>query len=138
MTPTAIATTCLNGHPRTPENTYHGPDGALRCRTCRRESACAYRQRNPRTPRKRTTRVYLPDNLPQIPAHGWRDQAACAGHDPTTWDHGHPEAYRICRSCPVRADCLNEALTNEEDAGVWGGVDAPERTHLRRSRTATA
>lgn len=30
--------TCVNGHPRTPENTYYRSDGLRRCRVCRRES----------------------------------------------------------------------------------------------------
>jgi hypothetical protein len=35
--PTMLATTCVNGHPYTPANTYMRPDGAGRqCRTCKR------------------------------------------------------------------------------------------------------
>ena len=33
----AAKTSCANGHPFTPENTYHGPSGR-RCRTCKRAS----------------------------------------------------------------------------------------------------
>lgn len=29
-------TVCVRGHERTPENTYHYPDGRRRCKTCRR------------------------------------------------------------------------------------------------------
>lgn len=38
-----MRTTCVNGHPYTPENTYTTPAGTPRCRTCARE-----RDRQPR------------------------------------------------------------------------------------------
>jgi hypothetical protein len=44
----------------------------------------------------------------------------------------------VCRSCPVRAECLAEALEQETSAaytyGVRGGLPAVERIELRRSR----
>jgi WhiB family redox-sensing transcriptional regulator len=41
-------------------------------------------------------------------------------------------AKGICRACPVRRACLNWALGNNEDAGVWGGLTREERRGLRR------
>lgn len=36
-------------------------------------------------------------------------------------------AKTMCASCPVRAVCLEEALANDEDWGIWGGYTRPER-----------
>jgi WhiB family redox-sensing transcriptional regulator len=43
-------------------------------------------------------------------------------------------AKRICRSCDVRADCLEWSLATFQDAGVWGGLDEEERRVIRRAR----
>lgn len=39
-------------------------------------------------------------------------------------------ARAICKHCPVRRDCLIEAVVTGEDAGVWGGYTAPERKRM--------
>jgi WhiB family transcriptional regulator, redox-sensing transcriptional regulator len=39
---------------------------------------------------------------------------------------------RICRGCPVRAECLAEALDNSIETGVWGGMTERERRLLLR------
>ena len=46
------------------------------------------------------------------------------------------EARRLCGRCPVRAECLEAALSNDEEFGVWGGVSAEERRQLRKLRSA--
>jgi hypothetical protein len=33
----------------------------------------------------------------------------------------------MCLGCPVREQCLEEALLNGEDWGIWGGYTKPER-----------
>jgi WhiB family transcriptional regulator, redox-sensing transcriptional regulator len=46
-------------------------------------------------------------------------------------------AQRICAGCPVSATCLDYALANRIDHGVWGGASERERRRiLRRRRTA--
>ncbi|MBV8981169.1 MAG: WhiB family transcriptional regulator [Acidimicrobiia bacterium] len=46
-------------------------------------------------------------------------------------------ARRICADCPVRASCLEYALRNGIDHGVWGGTSERERRRIaRRRRTA--
>ena len=40
----------------------------------------------------------------------------------------------ICMSCPVRMECLAEALDNRVQWGVWGGMTERERRRLLRSR----
>lgn len=46
-------------------------------------------------------------------------------------------AKRVCEECPVRARCLEFAITGRIRDGVWGGTDGDERIVLaRRSRRA--
>jgi len=40
----------------------------------------------------------------------------------------------VCRSCPVRVDCLLHAINEGEEWGVWGGLDERERAPLRAGR----
>ena len=66
---------------------------------------------------------------------GWRDRAACLGKTHLEWDGPlTPELFRICMTCPVRDECLIEALDHEErsDAGVWGGTGPEERRPIRK------
>ncbi len=44
------------------------------------------------------------------------------------------EAKRICDECPVKLECLEDALEDEEKHGVWGGMTANERKTLRSKR----
>lgn len=71
----------------------------------------------------------------------WRDYAAC---DPSNADLFFPEssgiphdvdiaaAKRICKRCPVQAQCLAYAMEHDERTGVWGGLDENERRMLRQ------
>ena len=43
-----------------------------------------------------------------------------------------PEAKRVCRSCDVRAECLEYALEHDERFGIWGGMSERERRRLKR------
>lgn len=71
----------------------------------------------------------------------WHHAAAChpdRGHDPALWfptadanglrdrrtrtEITEP-ARRICRDCPVRRKCLDDAIGRRETSGVWGGKD---------------
>jgi WhiB family transcriptional regulator, redox-sensing transcriptional regulator len=69
----------------------------------------------------------------------WRTRAACLHDDPELFfpdGTGGPvvdRAKRICGSCPVRARCLDWALSNGVVAGIWGG-----RTETERQAMGTA
>ena len=39
-------------------------------------------------------------------------------------------AKAVCRSCPVRSDCLDHALQAGERYGIWGGLNELERRNL--------
>lgn len=38
-------------------------------------------------------------------------------------------AKQVCAQCPVRAACLNHAVTVGEPYGIWGGLAARERAN---------
>jgi len=67
---------------------------------------------------------------------GWQDRALCAQTDPEAFfpDKGGStrEAKQVCRSCEVRAECLEYALEHDERFGVWGGMSERERRRLKR------
>ena len=44
------------------------------------------------------------------------------------------EARAVCQGCPVRLDCLADALDSRADFGVWGGMTERERRALLRRR----
>jgi len=70
----------------------------------------------------------------------WRVLAACRNADPELF---FPEgaagpaletaerAKRICRACPVRARCLDWALSHGAAFGIWGGRTQDERRAFR-------
>lgn len=67
----------------------------------------------------------------------WRIQAACRDTDPDGLFVRGAEQNRakiVCMGCPVRTECLAEALDNRIDFGVWGGMTERERRALLRRR----
>jgi WhiB family redox-sensing transcriptional regulator len=66
----------------------------------------------------------------------WQDRALCAQTDPEAFfpEKGGStrEAKRVCRSCEVRAECLEYALAHDERFGIWGGLSERERRRLKR------
>ncbi|MEV5819246.1 WhiB family transcriptional regulator [Micromonospora haikouensis] len=42
------------------------------------------------------------------------------------------QAKAVCRRCPVVDQCLQWALTNGVDDGVWGGMSEDERRAVKR------
>jgi WhiB family redox-sensing transcriptional regulator len=77
----------------------------------------------------------------------WYNLAACrdaptALFFPTNTDQSHAAAAkRICATCPVMAECLDDALSSQMGFGVWGGTTAEERRRLlgrHRAMTTSA
>lgn len=82
----------------------------------------------------------------------WKQEAACAQADPDAWFPDHDgdskvpglweingdgtgiTAKQVCRRCPVKAECLQEALDREEQHGIWGGMTTKERQALMKQR----
>ena len=66
----------------------------------------------------------------------WRLSALCRGADPETFFPKRGESTRpakaICAGCPVKMDCLEDAIIRNEPAGVRGGRSLEERKKLKR------
>jgi WhiB family redox-sensing transcriptional regulator len=81
------------------------------------------------------------------PQYTWRYQANCSGEDtdlfypPRDKDQYKviaAQAKRFCfgdngkNHCPVRKDCLWDAVSRDEPHGIWGGLSHRERNALVR------
>ena len=72
----------------------------------------------------------------------WRDGASCAEVDsdlffpvgvtgPAVGQIAAAKA--VCSQCPVQTQCLEFAITTNQEYGVWGGTSEEERRALRRA-----
>lgn len=72
----------------------------------------------------------------QVPE--WTEQGRCRGMDPKVFfppdGLGVQAAVAICRSCPVQEPCLEYALTNRIQHGIFGGVSERGRDRILRER----
>ena len=67
----------------------------------------------------------------------WPAQAACRGADPDflfVQGAAQNRVKTMCAGCTVRTECLADALDNEIEVGVWGGMTERERRALLRKR----
>ena len=71
----------------------------------------------------------------------WRQDAECRDLDPNLFFpvgvtgaavDQIAAAKGICSGCPVRSECLDFAITTNQEFGVWGGTSEDERRVLRR------
>jgi WhiB family redox-sensing transcriptional regulator len=72
----------------------------------------------------------------------WQLRASCRGPESTLFfpptfperkedrDAREAKAKAICFECPVRADCLDYAISIREPHGIWGGLTESERRLL--------
>jgi WhiB family redox-sensing transcriptional regulator len=64
----------------------------------------------------------------------WMADAVCKEHPPEVFfptdGVGVEVARRICANCPVREPCLNYAIHNRIEHGVWGGTSERGRRRL--------
>ena len=67
----------------------------------------------------------------------WASRGACRTSDPDTLfvqGAAQNRAKAVCMGCPVRTECLSDALDNRVEFGVWGGMTERERRSLLRRR----
>jgi WhiB family redox-sensing transcriptional regulator len=71
----------------------------------------------------------------------WQTHAACKDSHPDLFfpvrnggNHQYHKAVAICRTCPVQRECLNFAIDNNEEYGIWGGMNLHERDAVARRR----
>ncbi len=67
----------------------------------------------------------------------WASQAQCRQTKPDELfvrGAAQNRAKQMCAGCPVRTECLAEALDNEIEWGVWGGMTERERRAILRKR----
>jgi WhiB family redox-sensing transcriptional regulator len=71
----------------------------------------------------------------------WLNEARCLNEDPELFfpvGNTGPaleqieQAKSICRQCDVAAQCLEYAIRENQDTGVWGGLSEDERRSLKR------
>lgn len=72
----------------------------------------------------------------------WMAFGLCAAQPPDTFfpsdGVGVEVARRICAECPVKEPCLEHALRNRIDHGVWGGCSERERRRILKRRRLEA
>lgn len=68
----------------------------------------------------------------------WMEKGLCRLEPPETFfpsdGVGVEIAKRICEQCPVKAECLEYALENRIDHGVWGGTSERQRRRILKKR----
>ena len=66
----------------------------------------------------------------------WTARANCRGMEDALFPDASDQkrARLVCSGCPVRYECLAEALDNRIEWGVWGGMTERERRALVRRR----
>lgn len=71
----------------------------------------------------------------------WMTIAACRNESVTTFfptsgavTNLKGRAHSICRTCPVRAACLEYALSHRINYGIWGNTSERERKAILKSR----
>lgn len=75
----------------------------------------------------------------------WMDDANCRSTDPDAFfsDQGVTKyqnlVKQVCESCPVKAECLEEALSLPGRVyGIWGGLPAWKVEEVRSKRRRAA
>jgi hypothetical protein len=72
----------------------------------------------------------------------WQEHAACADDRNEDWlgDVVTLDLAVTCHGCPVRLECLTEALPRDIrwDAGIWGGTTPKQRGDIRNRKASVA
>jgi WhiB family transcriptional regulator, redox-sensing transcriptional regulator len=67
----------------------------------------------------------------------WSKNARCKTTNPDelfVQGAAQNRAKAVCMGCPVRTECLSDALDNRVEFGVWGGMTERERRALLKRR----
>jgi len=79
-----------------------------------------------------------PSTEEQVMNSNWMASGECADKPPSLFfpsdGVGVEVAKRLCATCSVKAQCLDYALDNRIDHGVWGGTSERERRRILRAR----
>jgi WhiB family redox-sensing transcriptional regulator len=71
----------------------------------------------------------------------WMALGRCRDVAPATFfptsARGVAQARHVCEACSVAQECLEYALVNAIDHGMWGGKSERERRRLRRLRRSS-
>lgn len=65
----------------------------------------------------------------------WTSRAVCANQDPDllfVTGAAQRDAAKMCHGCPVKLECLADALDNGVEFGVWGGLTERQRRAILR------
>ena len=72
----------------------------------------------------------------------WMADGECRNHAPETFfpsdGVGVDRARKICATCTVKDHCLEYALAEEIEHGVWGGASERERRRIKKRRRTEA
>jgi WhiB family transcriptional regulator, redox-sensing transcriptional regulator len=72
----------------------------------------------------------------------WMADGHCATQPPSLFfpsdGAGVEKARKVCATCPMRTQCLEYALVNRVDHGVWGGTSERQRRRILKSRRLAA
>jgi WhiB family redox-sensing transcriptional regulator len=74
----------------------------------------------------------------EMEQNAWMAKGACRNYEPSVFfpsdGVGVDRARKICATCNVTEDCLEYALVNRIDHGVWGGCSERERRRILKRR----
>lgn len=69
--------------------------------------------------------------------NAWREKRACAGMPTANFfpqTRGiAKKTIAVCDECPVKWDCLNYAVINGIEHGIWGGTTESQRIRVIRA-----
>ena len=72
----------------------------------------------------------------------WTSRARCRGLDAEAFFQRSlsdaRDAIKVCNACTVRQECLDYAVDEQIEVGVWGGLTERQRRAYARRRWAEA